>query len=164
MEPTLCQLNYDGDNVSEASIEAEDTVPDPRVWYSDAFSVALCRANPRTLFVFGDNVQKRGNRGQAVINGQPNARGIPTKKSPSQSFDAFFADWEYDWNVEQIHAAHVDILTDWLSGNYDSICLPKEIWGTGLARLPEKAPQTFEYVVEVYRDLQRPSRISRESF
>jgi len=44
----------------------------------------MLRAEPGTLWVFGDNLQRKGLGGQAKeMRGEPNAIGIPTKKGSS---------------------------------------------------------------------------------
>lgn len=49
------------------------------------------RANRDKLFLFGDNLERRGLGGQAAaMRDEPNAIGIPTKKSPSYKNAAFF--------------------------------------------------------------------------
>ena len=54
-------------------------------------SRAYVRANRDKLFLFGDNLERRGFGGQAAaMRGEPNAVGIPTKKKPSYAGDAFF--------------------------------------------------------------------------
>ena len=58
------------------------------------------RAHPNTLFVFGDNDQRRGKAGQAVIRDEPNAIGFRTKKAPRTSAkSAYYTDDEYRENV-----------------------------------------------------------------
>ena len=64
------------------------------------------RANRDKLFLFGDNLEQRGLGGQAAaMRGEPNAIGIPTKKSPSYRADAFFSDDEFEQNKAAVDAA-----------------------------------------------------------
>lgn len=72
--------------------------------------------------------------------------GIPTKKLPTLSLDAFYIDDEYDDNVKRIAAAVAGILRKLKSGDYDMLILPNDGLGTGLAKLPEKAPRTYAYL------------------
>ncbi|KKL05458.1 hypothetical protein LCGC14_2605850, partial [marine sediment metagenome] len=52
--------------------------------YRDHITRQMLRDEPDTLFVFGDNMQRRGLGGQAfAMRGEPNAVGIPTKIFPS---------------------------------------------------------------------------------
>lgn len=57
----------------------------------------MMRAEPTTLFVFGDNLAQVGYGGQAKeMRGEPNAVGIPTKRKPSRTApDEFFTDNVY---------------------------------------------------------------------
>ncbi len=43
-----------------------------------------CRQHREYLFVYGDNDQRKGVGGQAVIRNEPNASGISTKKQPNR--------------------------------------------------------------------------------
>ena len=94
------------------------------------------KANPDTLYVFGDNMERRGYGGQAKeMRGEPNAVGIPTKVSPSMASSAFLTD---------------DMFHTWMSEakpDFDRITEhPKVIWpydgiGSGRARLRTSAPK-----------------------
>ena len=48
-------------------------------WYT----VEECLKHPKTLYIFGDNILRIGNGGQAVIRNIPNSFGIATKRTPS---------------------------------------------------------------------------------
>lgn len=101
------------------------------------------RKNRNKTFLFGDNLQQRGMGGQAKeMRGEPNAVGIPTKKKPSMSDDSFFTDDEFHINIQQINNAFNRIP---LIGN-KIIVIPSAGLGTGLAKLQEKAPKTYEYL------------------
>jgi hypothetical protein len=102
------------------------------------------RANPAKIFLFGDNLLGRGYGGQArAMRGEPNAIGIPTKKMPANHSDAFFTDAEFEQNKTAI-----DLAFGRLAGLSDSteIVIPLAGLGTGLAKLPDIAPRTFEYL------------------
>lgn len=104
---------------------------------------------PDCLFVFGDNDMKIGEGGQAIIRSNPNAIGIPTKKSPYNSSDSFYTDDEYEENVKKINRAINNIVK--ISKNYKYVVLPKDGLGTGLAKLDTKAPKTFAYMQKAIR-------------
>lgn len=105
----------------------------------DVLSVAECERNPDIIYVFGDNLLKKGKAGQAVIRDCPNAFGIPTKRLPSMKDDAFFSD-RCD---EKTHLAEtLDML--YLLSKSHVIAWPKAGIGTGLARLEEKSPMLNE--------------------
>ena len=102
------------------------------------------RANPHKIFLFGDNLLGRGYGGQArAMRGEPNAIGIPTKKKPTNQADAFFTDVEFDQNKASIDMAFARLFT--LEAE-SVIVIPSAGLGTGLAALPSKAPQTYQYL------------------
>lgn len=99
------------------------------------------RSNPDKVYLFGDNLERKGLGGQAKsMRGEPNAIGIPTKKKPSMTGDSFMSDADYDSNIKAIDEAFARIPQG------KTIVIPKAGIGTGLAKLQEKAPKTFEYL------------------
>jgi hypothetical protein len=107
--------------------------------------------HPNWLFVFGDNDVGLGKGGQAIIRGLSNTIGIPTKKYPSNHPLSFYTDKEYIQNTNKISHA-IDKLID-KSKNYNRVVLPKDGFGTGLADLPNRAPKTYDYLVEAIEKL-----------
>ena len=104
------------------------------------------RANRNKLFLFGDNLEHRGLGGQAAaMRGEPNAIGIPTKKSPSYKDDAFFSDDEFEQNRTAIDAAFVEV-TNAITDSIRVIVIPSDGLGTGRAQLNRRAPRTFAYL------------------
>ena len=66
------------------------------------------QANPKRLYLFGDNVMRAGLGGQAKeMRGEPNAVGVATKKAPHRGHLAYFTDAEYAENCEQIRSDSV---------------------------------------------------------
>ena len=109
------------------------------------------RLEPNKIFLFGDNLTGQGFGGQArEMRGEPNAIGIPTKKRPDNMVDSFFTDREYYSNVEAIKKAF-----DSIPKGRD-IVIPKALLGTGLARLPERAPKTYAYLLHQLELLKSP--------
>jgi len=51
--------------------------------------------NPSCIFIFGDNLERRGTAGAAALRYHPQAYGFITKKSPSNLDRAFFKPDEY---------------------------------------------------------------------
>lgn len=101
----------------------------------------------KSLFVFGDNDIGEGCKGQAVIRNCPNAIGIPTKKRPTNEPTSFYTDDEYDESCKKIQDAIIRVIEK--SRDYVEIMFPVDGFGTGLARLKEKAPKTFKYLNDV---------------
>jgi len=99
------------------------------------------KENSNKIYLFGDNLEKKGMGGQAkAMRGESNAIGIPTKKKPTMSKDAFFTDKEYSSNVKAIDKAFSSIPAG------KEVVIPKDGLGTGRAKLKEKAPKTFKYL------------------
>ncbi len=104
------------------------------------------RSNLDKLFLFGDNLERKGFGGQAAaMRGEPNAIGIPTKKSPNLAKTAFFTDEEFELNKAAIDEAFARVLTAFKDAN-QVIVIPADGIGTGRAQLDKRAPQTFAYL------------------
>ncbi len=111
----------------------------------------IVQANPDKIFLFGDNLQRVGMGGQAgAMRGEPNAVGIPTKKTPSGDEAAFFNDDEVVENCEAIEEALQQL--SWIAT--DTVVIPADGLGTGLAELDKRAPQTFAYLEQRLADLE----------
>lgn len=112
---------------------------------------AMLRAEPDTLFVFGDNMQRRGLGGQArEMRGEPNAVGIPTKRAPSMLFDAFFDDSDLPKALPEIEAAFRRLREHAMTGG--KIVWPADGIGTGMAELAKRAPLIWK-LIELHREL-----------
>ena len=112
------------------------------------YTPEILKANPDKVYLFGDNLEKVGRgpgAGQAIIRDEPNAYGIPTKKSPR----LFMTDKEYDANVKAIDKAFASIPKD------KTIVLPKDGLGTGRAQLKNKAPKTWSYLQKKLNELKK---------
>lgn len=108
-------------------------------WYS----IEQCRANPRSIYVFGDNLLRVGEAGQASIRSCNNAVGIATKKKPSMEKSSFFSDTEYDKLESFLKKEMGKIIAIMFSDNLDTLVFPKDGLGTGLSKLPQMAPNVF---------------------
>ena len=127
------------DDVEKIELEVIDTVnPD------------IVRANPDKIYLFGDNLQRTGKGGQAVIRDEPNAFGIATKKAPKRDDAAFFTDADYD---EAIKIIDEDIQKALNDGR--TIVIPKAGLGTGRAQLATRAPKINEYLQNRLRNLSK---------
>lgn len=107
----------------------------------------IVRQYPSTLFVFGDNLLRLGLGGQAKeMRGEPNAVGIPTKRSPSLRDDAFFTDadlFDFAWHSDPDFARLMDHLC---AGGM--VVMPEDGIGTGLADLKRRAPAIWDRLQE----------------
>ncbi len=103
---------------------------------------AMLRAEPEKLFVFGDNMHRKGLGGQAKeMRGEPNAVGIPTKVYPGMDNGAFFTN--SDLSVFVNHAV-LDYLR--LARHPGVIIWPADGIGTGLAQLEKRAPKIWHWI------------------
>ena len=112
---------------------------------SENYTPELLRANPNKLFLFGDNNTRTGKGGQAIIRDEPNAMGISTKLLPKNTLEAFMSDDKLADNKAVIDS-DIKKAKDRAAKEGKTIVLPKGGFGTGLAALATKAPQTFVYL------------------
>lgn len=110
------------------------------------------KANRDKMFVFGDNMARKGYGGQAkACRGEPNALGIPTKWYPDCSKKSFFTDADIA-KAEPVIALAFDAMTAQLQAGR-VVVWPADGVGTGLARLPEKAPAIHNYITNRWKAL-----------
>jgi len=115
-----------------------------RVQYLKKITREIVRSNPDKLFVFGDNLTGQGMGGQArEMRGEPNSLGIPTKRLPTYSTEAFLKDSDYG-NVKPF----IDRAIQRISKFTGTVVFPQDGVGTGLAKLPESAPRIYKYLCD----------------
>ncbi len=106
------------------------------VEYRNFIDRGMLFREPKNLFVFGDNLERRGFGGQAKeMRGQANAVGIPTKRKPTMEPGAFLYDHDV---VEWFEECQPDFKR--LLLHRGTIIIPKQGIGTGRARLKENSP------------------------
>ena len=116
--------------------------------FVDRYNIAMVIDQRHKLFVYGDNLKRIGNAGQAIIRGCENAVGLPTKRAPCMTESCFFTDADL---AVVIKAASSDIDTLFLAAGHNvTIVWPKDGIGTGLAQLPQRAPK-----IKQFYDLQK---------
>lgn len=119
------------------------------------YTAASVRARPESLFLYEDNTNHAGERGQAVIRHEPNTCGIVTKIHPYNSNSDFMSDDEYDNNTALIDESF-DLLYKKLSYKnstgeyYKVVYIPVAGLGT---QLPTRAPKTFTYLLGKLYDM-----------
>ena len=117
------------------------------------FTVAMCRANPDRIYVFGDNMAHRGRAGQAVIRGESNAIGLPTKWYPARDEGAYFTDALFeDAYIRTEHFTVFAKLRRHLA-EARTVVIPADGFGTGLAELPKRAPRMHAWIENQIRQL-----------
>lgn len=110
--------------------------------------------NPNVIYLFGDNDARTGLGGQAKeMRGEPNSFGISTKKRPSNDDNAFKSDTELEQNKTIITQDIEKVLAAWRTGEYRAVVIPPI--GTGLAKLQEKAPETYAYLQAELKRLEK---------
>jgi len=107
----------------------------------------MLRDAPDVLWVFGDNLQRRGLGGQAAeMRGEPNAVGIPTKKAPGMHPVDFFKDHDLGAYLEARESDLDRLIQHVLDGGI--VVLPEDGLGTGRAKLRQSAPVIWEQLQE----------------
>lgn len=101
----------------------------------DWITKEMMRAEPRTLFVFGDNLARWGKGGQAaVMRHEPNAVGLPTKRTPYE----FLTDDDLRAVADASRSAVALLHKHVRAGGL--VVWPSAGIGTGLAQLRQRAP------------------------
>ncbi|MFC4236413.1 hypothetical protein ACFOY8_14505 [Thalassospira xianhensis] len=128
------------------------------VEYRDLYTRDMARAEPDTLFVFGDNMLRKGYKGQAAaLRGEPNAVGIPTKNWPSSKDGAYLCNADFDrWKKASMN--------DWRrlfrhAKQGGTIVWPSGGIGTGYARLSACAP---DIAASIGRNLEALENLSQD--
>jgi len=113
------------------------------------------RARPAWLYVFGDNMKRRGLGGQAKeARDEPNAVGIPTKWSPGTHQRDYLFDGDFDAVKPALDHEFEKLETHLAAGG--CVVWPADGIGTGLAELPTRAPKIHAYIEERLRRLENP--------
>lgn len=101
----------------------------------------LVNAHPDKIFVFGDNGQRVGTGGQAIIRGLPNTHGIATKRTPGKYM---VSGHPMDMAQIAVDLHQLDILIE--EGKHVVIPIRTDgciALGDGLAQLPTRAPDLY---------------------
>jgi len=123
----------------------------------------IVRANPDKLFLFGDNYERRGFGGQAKeMRGEPNAYGIATKARPDNRAGAFFSDEKIKFHAARIFAEFEGLKELCKTGGFETVVIPSDGLGTGLAGLDKRAPKTFAYLQERLAELEKEQNNGNE--
>lgn len=121
--------------------------------YMKRYTRKFIQSHPDWLFVFGDNFERRGLGGQAKeARGEPNAVGVPTKRKPTMSDDAFLTDADFKewWSVARPDLGRIaDALNDG-----QVVIWPLDGVGTGLGKLASKAPRIWHDLTKIRKDFE----------
>lgn len=111
------------------------------------------KANPDTLYIFGDNYARKGFGGQAKeMRGEPNAFGIATKFFPDNLPESYFDD--NNKNCWEIVENDFNKLFK-IAKNYKRVVIPEDEIGTGLADLRNRAPKLLEKIEQYFKTLEK---------
>ena len=111
----------------------------------DRITRADLRANPGSLYLFGDNHARVGMGGQAAqMRGEPNAVGVRTKWRPTTADDAYFRDEDLEVVVPMILDDLRPAFVHAAAGGV--VVVPAAGLGTGLAGLPRTAPRVHAFL------------------
>jgi len=120
--------------------------------YAVSYLREQIKAAPDTLYIFGDNFERKGFGGQAAeARGEPNAVGIPTKRAPSMRPDAFMTDADLERLQAEARPA-LDRLRRHLDAGGD-VVMPSAGIGTGLAQMATRAPACWSWLCAELRSL-----------
>lgn len=109
------------------------------------YTPELLKENPDQFFVFGDNYEEKGKGGQAkVCRDADNAIGVPTKKAPNNLPASYLTDADYKEWLEHFKGPASLILA--LLSKKVVVNFPEDGLGTGLAKLPERAPKILNHI------------------
>ncbi len=118
--------------------------------YRKHITRAMLQSEPEKLFVFGDNIHRKGYGGQArEMRGEPNAVGIPTKVYPAMDKGAFFTDEDFI-----VFCRHSQKDFQKLRAHSGVIVWPEDGIGTGRAQLYQRAPSIYDFIQEAKRYLE----------
>jgi hypothetical protein len=114
--------------------------------FNGNWTLSDIKSNPKKIFVFGDNNLRYGKGGQAIIRDLSNTIGLRTKKAPNNQLSSFYSDSDLEENKKNIIEDILTIKDLQLKGNV--IVFSNGGYGTGLSKLKEHAPKTFEYLCD----------------
>jgi hypothetical protein len=115
----------------------------------EAANTAKAKGFKAPIYLFGDNLEKKGTGGQAAIRYAvtKNVIGIPTKKNPTMKESAFFTDTDFDMAKIAIDKAFDSIPLD------RTVIIPAVGLGTGLVDLATRAPDISNYINKKLEEL-----------
>lgn len=109
------------------------------------FTPSLLKSRSDDIFVFGDNMERRGKGGQAAVcRDKPNAVGIPTKWGPRRDEDAYFTDDDFARVKDTITQDFLKLVEHARNGG--TVIFPEDGIGTGRAELDTRAPRIYRYI------------------
>lgn len=105
------------------------------------------QSNPNVLYVFGDNMVRKGYGGQAAeMRGEPNGIGVVTKTAPHMGDDAFFGEEPHQIEVQNrtIDSDMKPLFEHVKAGGI--VVWPTDDIGTERAELARRSPSTWAHL------------------
>jgi len=97
----------------------------------------------KIIFLFGDNLLYKGEKGQAIIRGLPNAYGIPTKRVPCLDEKVCYL----NDNMFELYAAKINQAIEEVPRDGRKIFVIPKI-GEGNAEMPKRCPKLYEFLMK----------------
>jgi hypothetical protein len=122
---------------------------------SQGISVDLLRVNPSRVYVFEDTLDRSSSLGQTMVRGEPNACGIPVRKSPSLTSKAVFSDQDHEF--EAVTEALRQL---YRKGRNRTVVFPHVGIGHGPYGLVKHSPRLYHHACQILKDhfgYQQPS-------
>lgn len=106
------------------------------------YTPELLQKYPDYVWVYSDNLLRKGHAGQAIIRNEPNAFGLVTKRKPSTTPDSYMTGTDLDLSAikEDFNLLHQAIKAG------RTVIFPASGLGTGLAQLSTRAPDLLNYI------------------
>ena len=128
----------------------------PLIYQHRIYRVDL-RNNPDVLYLFGDNEARRGRGGQASeCRDEPNAVGVATKRLPSRTQNAYWADADFDRCAAIVDQDLGRAFSHVRRGGI--VVCPSDGLGTDRAELPDRAPRIFDHIRARIKELKTAAR------
>jgi hypothetical protein len=122
---------------------------------SQEISVDLLRVNPNKVYVFEDTLDRSGISGPTKVRGEPNACGIPVRKSPGLTCKAVFSDQD-----DEFEAVTEALRQLYRKGRNRTVVFPHVGIGHGPYGLVKHSPRLYSHVCQILEDhfgYQQPS-------
>lgn len=118
------------------------------------------------IFVFGDNLARKGTGGQAAAcRDEPNTIGIVTKWDEKRNPGSYMYDTTLEINKVTVMEGFNKVLSMMRSnvrGEPDPIIVfPADGFGTGLANLASNAPETLQFITDVTAYIIKVDQVNR---
>jgi hypothetical protein len=109
--------------------------------------VDLVRLNPSKIYVFEDTLDRSGSSGCTKVRGEPNACGIPVRKSPGLTCKAVFSDQDHEFE------AVIEALRQlYRKGRDRTVVFPHVGIGHGPYGLVNHSPKLYDRVCQILKD------------